>query len=40
MTAMSEHLAKLIAERVPVASHRPWPRYEVNETAWLAVAQS
>jgi Ni,Fe-hydrogenase III large subunit len=40
MTAMSEHLAKLIAERVPVANHRPWPRYEVNETAWLAVAQS
>ena len=37
---MSERLAALIAERVPVASHRPWPRYEVNETAWLTVTQS
>ena len=27
MTRMSERLAALIAERTPVAGHRPWPRY-------------
>src|SRR5436190_16971648 len=36
---MSERLAKLIAERTPVPAHRPWPRYEVDEAAWITVAQ-
>ena len=40
MTVMSERLAKLIAERTPVPGHRPWPRYEVDEAAWIAIAQA
>ena len=39
MMAMRERLAKLIAERAPVPGHRPWPRYEVDEAAWITVAQ-
>jgi Ni,Fe-hydrogenase III large subunit len=39
MTIMSERLAKLIAERTPVPGHRPWPRYEVDEAAWITISQ-
>jgi Ni,Fe-hydrogenase III large subunit len=37
---MSNRLAELIADRAPVAGHRPWPRYEIDHDAWLAVAQA
>ena len=40
MTIMSGRLAALIAERSPVGRHRPWPRYEVDHDAWLAIAQA
>jgi Ni,Fe-hydrogenase III large subunit len=36
---MSERLAALIAGRTPVAGHRPWPRYEIDEADWLTIAQ-
>ena len=36
---MSERLAALIAEWTPVAGHRPWPRYEINDAAWVTIAQ-
>ncbi|MSP46888.1 MAG: hydrogenase expression protein HypE [Xanthobacteraceae bacterium] len=37
---MSERLAKRIAEGTPVASHRPWPRYEVDQAGWTGAAQA
>ncbi len=37
---MSERLAKLIAEQTPVAGHRPWPRYEVDQAGWIVAAQA
>jgi Ni,Fe-hydrogenase III large subunit len=40
MTAMPDRLAALLAERTPVAGHRPWPRYEIDHDAWLAVGQA
>jgi Ni,Fe-hydrogenase III large subunit len=39
MMVVSERLAKLLAERPPVPGHRPWPRYEIDEAAWVTVAQ-
>ena len=41
MTHMSasQRLAVLLASRVPVAGHKPWPRYEIDHDAWTAVAQ-
>ena len=36
---MSERLAALIAEWTPVAGHRPWPRYEIDDEAWITIAQ-
>src|SRR5438477_131044 len=35
-----ERLAELLANRAPVAGHKPWPRYEVDSHAWTAVAQA
>ena len=29
----ANHLARLLANRTPVAGHRPWPRYEVDHDA-------
>ena len=40
MIGMSSRLAALIADRVPVAGHRPWPRYEIDHDTWLAIAQA
>jgi Ni,Fe-hydrogenase III large subunit len=40
MSAMSERLAALIAGRTPVEGHRPWPRYEIDHDAWIAIAQA
>jgi len=40
MTAMSERLAALIADRGAVAGHRPWPRYEIDHDTWTAIAQA
>jgi hypothetical protein len=40
MTMSAERLAALIADRTPVAGHRPWPRYEIDHDAWLAIAQA
>ncbi|MEX2035870.1 MAG: hydrogenase expression protein HypE, partial [Xanthobacteraceae bacterium] len=37
---MSNRLAALIADRVAVAGHRPWPRYEIDHDTWLAIAQA
>jgi Ni,Fe-hydrogenase III large subunit len=39
MMAVSERLAKLLAERTPVPGHRPWPRYEIDEANWVTIAQ-
>jgi len=36
---MSERLAALIADRTPVSGHRPWPRYEIDDAAWVTIAQ-
>jgi Ni,Fe-hydrogenase III large subunit len=40
MTAASERLAALLANRVPAGAHRPWPRYEIDHDVWTAVAQA
>jgi len=40
MIEMGDRLTALIADRAPVAGHRPWPRYEIDHDAWLAVAQA
>ena len=36
---MSERLAALIAEWTPVTGHRPWPRYQIGDAAWIMIAQ-
>jgi len=36
----NQRLAKLLADRAPVAGHRPWPRYEIDHDAWAAVGQA
>ncbi len=36
----SERLAALLANRAPVAGHRPWPRFEIDPDTWTAVAQA
>jgi Ni,Fe-hydrogenase III large subunit len=40
MTAMSDRLAALLVELVPVEGHRPWPRYQVDHDEWLAIGQA
>jgi Ni,Fe-hydrogenase III large subunit len=38
MSAMADNrLVALLAARTPVASHRPWPRYEVDAAVWDAI---
>jgi Ni,Fe-hydrogenase III large subunit len=37
---MSDRLAGLIANRAPVAGHRPWPRHEVDHDTWTSIAQA
>src|SRR5262249_46693055 len=32
-------LKALLAEQAPVAGHRPWPRYDLDHTAWITVAR-
>ena len=39
-TSGSERLAALLANRAPVAGHRPWPRFEIDTHTWTAVAQA
>jgi Ni,Fe-hydrogenase III large subunit len=36
----ADRLAALIADRAPVAGHRPWPRYEIDHETWIQVAQA
>lgn len=37
---MNDRIAKALASRTPVAGHRPWPRYEVDEESWTAIGQA
>jgi len=37
---MAETIATLLANRTPVAGHRPWPRYEVDDDAWSAIGEA
>jgi Ni,Fe-hydrogenase III large subunit len=36
----AERLAELLLERKPVRGHRPWPRYEVEQDTWVAIARA
>jgi Ni,Fe-hydrogenase III large subunit len=40
MTAMTDQIVRLLANHKPVADHRPWPRYEVDNGLWMAIGQS
>ncbi len=37
---MSDRLARLLADRAPIAGHRPWPRYEIDDETWSAIGQA
>ena len=37
---MAEQLARLLANRIQMPEHRPWPRYEGDNALWMAIGQA
>jgi Ni,Fe-hydrogenase III large subunit len=40
MNAMAERINELLKTLTPVANHRPWPRYAVDEATWNAIGKA
>ena len=39
MTVMTHRITELLANKVAVPGHKPWPRYEVDAAAWDTIGQ-